>query len=108
MLPWVVAYAAFLLALRWRHLRFPPALLWLGLVSYSVYLLHPVVLPVVDDGAFDPWVGLGLLLVVTLAASALAQRFVEAPGQDLGRRWRARIRARSARVEGDAATVPGP
>jgi peptidoglycan/LPS O-acetylase OafA/YrhL len=105
--PWALAYAGFFLALRWRTRTFPRTLLTLGLVSYSVYLLHPVVLPAVDDGAFDPWVGLGLLLVITVGASVLSHRFVEMPGQALGRRWRARLRVRATRVEGGPATVPG-
>jgi peptidoglycan/LPS O-acetylase OafA/YrhL len=103
-LPWCVAYAGFLLALHWRERRFPASLLWLGLVSYSVYLLHPVLLPIVDDDRFSPWTGLAVLVVGTVVAAAIAQRFVEAPGQALGRRLRARLRATSPRERSGAAT----
>jgi peptidoglycan/LPS O-acetylase OafA/YrhL len=107
-LPWVVAYAGFLLALRWRRRRFPAVLVWLGLVSYSVYLLHPVLLPLLDDHQTHPWLGLAVLLLGTVALAAVVQRFVEAPGQGLGRRWRTRLRARRAGAPAKAATVTGP
>jgi len=106
-LPWVVAYAGFLLALRWRTRRFPTALLWLGLVSYSVYLLHPVLLPVVDDGPIGPWTGLVLLLVGTVAAAAIAHRLVEVPGQELGRRLRTRLRARRSQTPDELGAATG-
>jgi peptidoglycan/LPS O-acetylase OafA/YrhL len=83
-------------------------LVWLGLVSYSVYLLHPVLLPLLADPQTDPWLGLAVLLLGTVALAALVQRMVEAPGQQLGRRWRARLRARRAAAPPKAATVTGP
>lgn len=107
-LPWVVAYAGFLVAIRWRERHFPAVLVWLGLVSYSVYLLHPVLLPLLAESRSHPWVRLAVLLVGTVAMAAVVQRFVEAPGQELGRRWRARLRTRREAAPTTAATVPGP
>ena len=85
-----------------RHKKVPHALAWLGLVSYSVYLLHPVLIEVYDS---VPWtrnqnfVPTELLLVamfvlVLLACCGLTHRFIEAPMQRLGRRVARRLDVR--------------
>ncbi|GAA5047462.1 peptidoglycan/LPS O-acetylase OafA/YrhL [Thermocatellispora tengchongensis] len=80
------------MALRGR--RLPAVLTWLGLVSYSVYLLHHPILralvAITGDLRPAPWpvqaaVIVGLLVVV-LAASWVTYRYVERPMQNLGRR----------------------
>ena len=76
-----------------RHKRVPRALAWLGLISYSVYLLHPVLIEVYDS---VPWtrnqnfVPMELLLaavfiLVLLVCCGLTHRLIEAPMQRLGR-----------------------
>ncbi len=79
------AYAAFLVALSLRRHAFPHALRWLGEVSYSVYLVHGVVLAAVprvggDATAVAVWLG------ATLAVSWLTYRLIERPFQEWGRR----------------------
>ncbi len=88
----------FAIAMACRNRRVPGTLAWLGLVSYSVYLLHPALLEVY---ASVPWtqgenfVPTELLMVavfmaVLLACCALTHRFIEAPMQRKGRqvaRW---------------------
>ena len=85
-----------------RHKKVPRALAWLGLVSYSVYLLHPVLIEVYTS---VPWtrnenfVPTELLLVavfvaVLLVCCGLTHRFIEAPMQRLGRRVAGRLDAR--------------
>jgi peptidoglycan/LPS O-acetylase OafA/YrhL len=80
--------------LAFRHLRWPRALTWLGLISYSVYLLHPLLLEVYRK---VPWLRhdhpfwLQTLLaagfgVVLIAASSLTYLAVEQPMQNVGRR----------------------
>lgn len=87
------AYLVFGVALLARHRLVPPRwLVWLGTVSYSVYLVHALVLYAV------PWWGdskpLTFLrwLVITLVVSGLTYRWVERPAIDLGRRWTRRRR----------------
>ena len=90
----VLAAATFGIGLAVRKFHIPNGLAWLGLVSYSVYLLHPL--------AFDAYrdipvlhhthpVGIQLLLAaaivaVILGGSAASYYGVEKPMQKLGRR----------------------
>jgi peptidoglycan/LPS O-acetylase OafA/YrhL len=84
----------FAVAMLCRHKQVPRALAWLGLISYSVYLLHPVLIEVYNS---VPWtqnqdfVPMELLLVavfvtVLLACCGLTHRYIEAPMQGVGRR----------------------
>jgi peptidoglycan/LPS O-acetylase OafA/YrhL len=97
LLNWGVAYALFLFFLEARHLRMPEFALWLGRVSYSVYLLHPLVLVWLTYLAVPAWLALPLLLAGTLAASALSYYAVEEPGIRLGRALERRLFAATAR-----------
>jgi peptidoglycan/LPS O-acetylase OafA/YrhL len=92
----------FTVAMLCRHKRVPRALAWLGLVSYSVYLLHPVL---IEAYTSVPWtqnenfVPMELLLVamfvaVLLVCCGLTYRFIEAPMQRLGRRVAGRLDTR--------------
>ncbi|WP_281399434.1 acyltransferase family protein [Streptomyces flaveus] len=97
--------AAFLLAvltfgigLALRRRRIPRRLTWLGTISYSVYLVHPVLLAV-SDGTIGRWRRDSLVLEVTFFAvllplCALTHRYIEAPGQAWGRRLARRVRRR--------------
>lgn len=91
------AYAVFGAALLLRRYRWPRPLVYLGTISYSVYLLHALVLvlviPPVPGG---PWANFALLMAITLVGSALTYRFVEKPAIALGRRVVAARRARLA------------
>ncbi|MFE0155230.1 acyltransferase family protein [Nonomuraea sp. NPDC059007] len=73
----VAAWAIFLAGMALRGRGVPYVLSWLGLVSYSVYLLHPLLLRVMPALWAVP---------ATFALSALTWRWVEAPAQRLGRR----------------------
>ncbi|WP_246268463.1 acyltransferase family protein [Nonomuraea typhae] len=78
----VAAWAIFLAGMALRGRPVPYVLSWLGLVSYSVYLLHPLLLRVLPAVWAVP---------ATFALSALTWRWVEAPAQRLGRRLAARL-----------------
>jgi len=90
----VLAGLTFGAGLAFRHVRWPRALTWLGLISYSVYLLHPLLIEVYDH---LPWVPRGhplwlqLLLaaafgIVVIAVSSVTYLAVERPMQHAGRR----------------------
>ena len=92
----------FAVAMLCRHKQVPRALAWLGLVSYSVYLLHPVLIEVY---ASVPWLRnqnfmptelflVAVFVTVLLACCALTHRYIEAPMQRVGRRVAGRLDAR--------------
>ncbi|MET0425528.1 MAG: acyltransferase [Actinoplanes sp.] len=88
-----------------RNRTVPGVLTWLGQISYSLYLLHAVVLLVLVRAVPDLGTQPGVIRVATglayLAAAFglawLSYRMVELPGQALGRR-----------LAGRAHSVPGP
>ncbi|MGW5414047.1 acyltransferase family protein [Actinomadura geliboluensis] len=86
----VAAAVTFAAAWRLRHHRFPAWATGLGTISFSVYLLHPLLLMVAAQflGASEreDAVGLSVFLLVLVAASWASHRWIEAPAQRLGRR----------------------
>jgi len=87
---------------------------WLGRISYSVYLLHPVVAELIylwllRQPADSAWrtqqlvVYLAIVTLLTLGAAALAYRFVEAPAIRLGHRLASR---RERAIASDRTDVP--
>ncbi|MFF1724542.1 acyltransferase family protein [Streptomyces sviceus] len=91
---WIVAFLlavlTFAVGLASRRRRVPPMLTGLGTISYSVYLVHPVMLAVID-GTVGRQRQNSLALEVAFYAAllpvcVLTHRCVEAPGQAWGRR----------------------
>lgn len=87
--PWIVAPVLFLFVSgipRVNHSKFfnSTVLGWLGAISFSTYLLHPLALAVAK--AYSPSdISLIVGLLLTLLLSIVGYRFVEMPGQALGR-----------------------
>jgi len=77
-----------------RRARWPWVLTWLGLISYSVYLLHPLVIEVYYHLGWTRlhhpfWMQMLLaaaVLAVVIALSSVTYLFVERPMQNVGRR----------------------
>jgi peptidoglycan/LPS O-acetylase OafA/YrhL len=95
---WVSAFAlaglTFGAGLAFRHVRWPRALTWLGLISYSVYLLHPLLIESYHHFSWTRlhhpfWLQVLLsaaFLAVLIAASSVTYLLVERPMQNVGRR----------------------
>lgn len=110
----------FALGMATRRYAVPRALAWLGLVSYSVYLMHYVLLQVsrpvlAAAGERLPAPAEALVVAAFLTALVgtcwLTYRFIELPGQRLGRRWTRWMNARwgsDVAVAGPATAVAGP
>jgi peptidoglycan/LPS O-acetylase OafA/YrhL len=89
-----LAGLTFGLGLGFRHVRWPRALTWLGLISYSVYLLHPLLIEVyrhlsVTDRHYSFWPQIlvdAVFLVILIAMCSLTYLLVERPMQNVGRR----------------------
>jgi peptidoglycan/LPS O-acetylase OafA/YrhL len=92
------AYLVFGAALLLRSYRWPRPLVYLGTISYSVYLLHALVLILFPQMPGGPWARFGAMMATTLVGAALTYRFVEKPGIALGRRITAARRTRRART----------
>ena len=92
---WFIAYVLVGVTFAFRdRIAVPRVLVLAGLVSYSVYLLHPLVLDALGRVG-----GVGgtvvLTLLITLAAATVSYRVVERPAVRLGRWLSQRIAVRS-------------
>lgn len=111
-LAFLLAVLTFGIGFAARHRRTPRWLVWLGTISYSVYLVHPVLLAV-SDGAIGrlrhdaPVLELAFCAVL-LPVCVLTHRFVEAPGQRWGRTLAAAFsRRETAGGRGGPGRAPG-
>jgi peptidoglycan/LPS O-acetylase OafA/YrhL len=88
-----LAALTFAAGMTFRHVRWPRALTWLGLISYSVYLLHPLVIEAyhhLHPGRHHPFwlqvlIAAGLLTAV-IVLSSVTYLCIERPMQNVGRR----------------------
>jgi peptidoglycan/LPS O-acetylase OafA/YrhL len=104
-----IVLAAMTFAVGWalRHRAIPGWLTGLGTMSFSIYLLHSVLLMLFDQffgmPDHDDPLRLLLFVLVLLAVSWAAHRFIEAPAQRLGRRL---VRRRPPLAPSTPATPP--
>lgn len=83
--PWFAGYLLFFVAFALRETKFPHCFCWLGKISYSVYLLHPIFfafLPLPIPGLFC----FSLIFSGTIALSTLTYNWIEAPCIQWGRK----------------------
>jgi peptidoglycan/LPS O-acetylase OafA/YrhL len=79
-----------------------PVLSWLGRVSFSLYLFHPLVIIAMMHtlhGRLSIWAIAALSLPVILLVAELGYRFIEVPTMRWGRSLSAQLHPRSPGVE---------
>jgi len=88
---WTLTVGAFLCLIELRHRSMPRVLSWLGVRSYSIYLLHPFVLVFLTPSGWPFWTFMPALLGTTILLATLSHRWIELPGIALGRRIEKRL-----------------
>jgi peptidoglycan/LPS O-acetylase OafA/YrhL len=110
-LTYAAAVAVFCGALALRGRAFPRPLIYLGTISYSVYLVHAIVIYVVPHLASKPLTFV-LWVAVIIAVSSITYHFIEKPALDLGHRLARRVapgrRAMPAPAPAGPEIVPAP
>jgi peptidoglycan/LPS O-acetylase OafA/YrhL len=91
LLYWGGAYTLFFLLLAAHRRTMPAMACWLGRVSYSLYLLHMLVLYSLQLTHWPVWVVLPILFGLSFLVAELGYRFVEVPGIALGRALERRL-----------------
>ena len=81
----ITGYAFFLVMLKARNLTFPNWMLWLGKVSYSLYLLHPIALAIVPHGG-NPLLTVPLQVALSIGFAWFGYECIEVPSIDLARK----------------------
>ena len=79
----IVAGAAFWPEPRGRLRAFAA---WLGLMSYPVYLLHPLVHPAMGYALPSGWARIIATVIATFGLSMMVSRMIEQPARQFGRR----------------------
>ncbi|WP_210579747.1 acyltransferase [Streptomyces sp. GESEQ-4] len=100
---WITAFLlavlTFSAGLASRHRRVPRMLTGLGAISYSVYMVHPVLLAVIDSTIGrrrqDNLALEVAFFAVLLPLCVLTYRYIEAPSQTWGRRLAHRVQPRA-------------
>ncbi len=90
---WISAMVVFMAALIFSNrMRAPGWLARIGVISYSIYLLHCLALPLLAwlAGKVDWMLAAVVCLFITVVVSEMTYRFVEKPAIDFGRKLLAR------------------
>lgn len=88
----ITGYLFFLGMLTLRDRKFPQWLLWLGKVSYSLYLFHPIMRMIVSH-EMNPWLGAGIEIILSLVAAWAGYEFIEKPFMKIARGKKAQVPA---------------
>jgi peptidoglycan/LPS O-acetylase OafA/YrhL len=103
----LAAYLVFGAGLLARRCRFPRILIWFGTISYSLYLMHAVVMYHVPWWGADKALTMIRWVALSIAVSALTYYIVEKPGIALGHRVADRLGPTRRRAEQSSYATAG-
>lgn len=86
MMTYIGAYVVFALAVALRRLEAPRVLIYLGTISYSVYLMHSIAIYGIGNVSSNRFVVAVAWIGATVVMSAITYRFIEKPAMDFGHR----------------------
>lgn len=93
LLNWLTATAIFLGLLFFRSEGYSRILIYLGTISYSIYLLHDTVVHLFRFSRIDSMIYVPLTLPITIALAHLTYTYVERPGIRIGKALSGRPKA---------------
>jgi len=93
---WFSAIGVFFVLFFVRNLQFPRFLLYLGTISYSLYLVHPFAIHFIPK-SLPPGVWIPAVVISSIALSMATYRFIELPAITVGRAITSRMRTASSR-----------
>jgi peptidoglycan/LPS O-acetylase OafA/YrhL len=89
LLTWGTAYTVLFALAEVRHLRMPAVGTWLGRISYSLYLFHPLLLVLLNG--FPTWQFIPCFFIGTILLAHVTNSLIEAPGIAAGRKLDRRL-----------------
>lgn len=92
---WILGISIFVMAYKYRRSEFirHPLLIKSGVYSYSIYLIHPFLIGVLEAFDIYGWLGFVLLVVSTLLISTLTYKYIERPAVEAAANYRRRTTA---------------
>jgi peptidoglycan/LPS O-acetylase OafA/YrhL len=97
---WALAALVFLVPYfsRGRGIWSGSAFSFLGRISYSIYLVHPVLLLLLSFFAVKGFTHLALIFPLTILVATVTYRVIEQPPIKFGHSYRAQVRSRAAQA----------
>lgn len=85
-LSYALGIAVFASCYAYRNRRSSPTLLWLGKVSYALYLFHPIVIVAIEPLDLPPALFVAIACAASLVVAWAVHVLIERPATDFGRR----------------------
>lgn len=85
---WIMAYILFSLSVKFRTMTYPSSFVYLGAISYSLYLMQASVIPIVFKYIESPLLQSSVTIFSTILLSSITYELVEKPFIKFGKKIR--------------------